>query len=125
MKKIYGDKTPVTLIAQKGDSALVEYIESGVPIRKYVPTREVNNNRVADEVLSAGIPYGFPWAEISVKFDPQKFENEMHQVGLWTTEDLLKSPQKVWSALRATFADNVSEILDIAKSEKGVKRHGK
>lgn len=125
MKKMQGDKTSVKIIIQKGDSALVEYITDGVLLRKYVPVGEVNNNFVKDEVLSAGIPYGFPWGEISVSLDAQKFENEMHQVGLWTTEDLLKSPQKVWSALRATFADNVSEILDIAKSEKGVKRHGK
>lgn len=112
---------PVTVILRKDNSTLVQYVEDGLLTRKYVPTDEVKGNLVAHQVLLQGIPFGYPWEDLEMKFDAQKFANEMRNVGLWTLQDVLVSPQKVWSALRATLAVNLSTILELSKSEKGVK----
>jgi hypothetical protein len=110
-------KTPVTIIRQKGESMLVQYLRDGVTTRCTVPVAQIAGGTVADQVLAAGIPYGFPWEDIQLTFDMQKFSNELHQVDIWTAEDLLKSPQKLWSALRAALADQLSQVLDIARNE--------
>ena len=117
MKKIQGERTLVTVVSQKGDSTLVQFIDNGVLNRKYVPTDKVDGNMVDDQVLLRAIPYGYPWEDIVLTFDSLKFANEMRNVELWTVEDALKNPQKLWSALRATLAVNLSEILEVAKNE--------
>jgi hypothetical protein len=117
MDKIQGANTIVTVVVHKDKSSLVQYVASGVLSRKYVPTYEIKGNMVSDEVLKCGIPYGHPWEEIELKFDSARFANEMHNVDIWTVEDAMKNPQKLWSALRATLADNLSTILVAARSE--------
>jgi len=125
MKKMQGSKTPVTIIRQKDNSTLVQYVDDGVLTRKYVPTAKVIDGFVPDEVLEQGISYGYPWEEIELKFDSRQLADEMHQVDLWTVEDVLRSPQKVQAALNAILANGLSKILDIARNEKkGVKPHG-
>ncbi len=114
----------VTVIRQAGASTLVQYIQDGALMRRIVPAAEVIDNAVAEQVLAAGIPYGFPWEEIQMVFDMQKFVNELHQIDIWTAEDLLKSPQKLWSALRAALADSLSNVLEIARNEHKGARHG-
>jgi hypothetical protein len=124
MKKIQGRKTLVTIIRQTGGSSLVQYVENDVLTRCIVPSVQVVDGMVADQVLAAGIPYGYPWGDISLTFDMHKFVNELHQIDIWTAEDLLKSPQKVWSALRAALADNLNNVLEIARNEHKGERHG-
>lgn len=117
MKTPFGDLVQVKVISRRGNSVLVEYISEGLLIRKYVPAGKVEEAGVSEKVLLQGIPYGYPWDEIEISFDAKKFLKEMHNVGLWTAEDVLKSPKLLWSALRATLADNVSNILQAAKVE--------
>lgn len=112
------DRIRVTTISRKGVSTLVQYVDDGAVNRKYVPSKSIVENSVDTEVLRQGIPYGYPWREINIVFDTQRFENELHNVDIWTTVDALKFPQKVWSALRATLSENIKEILTIASSEK-------
>lgn len=110
--------TRVTIVRKNGGSALVEYLEDGEPVRKYVPVDEIDDKHVSSDVLQQGIPYGYPWEELQISFDSQKFSHEMKQVGLWTVEDVLRNPQKLWSVLRATLADNIKDILTISSQEK-------
>ncbi len=112
------DRIRVTAISKKGASTLVQYVADGAVYRKYIPTKSIVENSVDEEVLEQGIPYGYPWSEISTTFDALRFENELHNVDMWTTADALKYPQKVWAALRATLSENIKEILTIASSEK-------
>jgi len=127
MKKIQGSKTFVTTIRTKGNSALVQYVDDGVLTRKYVPAAKVfSDGLVADDVLEQGIQYGYPWEELSLAFDMQKFTNELRNADVWTVEDMLRTPQKLHSALNAAFADNIRNILEFAKQEKkGVKQNDK
>jgi hypothetical protein len=117
MKKIQGDKTEVKIISRTGNSVLVEYIANELPIRKFVPASKVSDGFVDDVVLEQGIPYGYPWRDVKLTFKGDRFEKEMRNAGLWTVQDVMKYPQKLWSALNATFADDVSNIIEVAKSE--------
>lgn len=123
MKKITGNRSLVKPIRQKGDSVLVEYVESGATKRKFIPSSQLIDGLVSDEVLQQGIPYGYPWEELELTFDSQKFANEMHQIDIWTVEDALRNPAKLWSALRATLAGNLTNILETASSEKKRSKH--
>jgi hypothetical protein len=117
-KKIQGASTLVTVLSTKGASTLVEYLKDGVVHRKYVPTTKVSNQFVADEVLARGIPYGFPWEEIEISFDMRQFAIEMHNVDLWTVEDVLKAPKKVTGVLRKIFEQSFKAVLEAAVQEK-------
>ena len=125
MKKTLSELTIVTIIRKKGNSILVQYVEEEILTRKFVPAEEVDGVFVATSVLAQGIPYGYPWEDAEMKFDSRKFANELHNLEVWTVQDALKSPQKLWSALRTALADNLSMMLEIAKNEsKGVNRNG-
>lgn len=123
-RKLQGAKTPVTVINAIGDSALVQYIDDGVLQRKFVPTTEVLQGVVSDQVLLQGIPYGYPWEEISTEFNVQMFANELHKADVWTVDDALKYPHKVSAALRATLSENLKAVLELAMSEKKGVRNG-
>jgi hypothetical protein len=116
-KKQQGAKTLVTIITSKGDSLLVEYMLDGVLYRKYVPTHKLEGNFISDEVLEAGIPYGYPWEEMDIKFDMQEFAVQMHNADLWTAADLLKAPKKLTGVLRKLFESQFKEILKEAENE--------
>lgn len=111
-------RTKVTVLHREGESVLVEYSQNGAVDRRYIPAIELGDKYVLDSVLNQGIQYGYPWDEIELKFDNQKFAAEMRNVGIWTVEDALQNPQRLWSALNATLADNLSIILKTASSEK-------
>jgi hypothetical protein len=118
------NRTRVTLVNRKGQSVLVEYVEAGTVHRRYVPVDEVQGGAVENEVLEQGIQYGFPWEEVELTFNAEQFAKEMHNVSIWTVEDALRNPKNLWSALRATLAENLTEILTIASGEKKRGRHG-
>jgi len=112
------ERSKVKVISRNGESALVEFaLENGLQ-RKYIPLIEVGDGHVLNSVLSCGIDYGYTWEDIEIEFNSPKFAAEMHNVGIWTAEDALKNPQKLWSALNAILADNISKILQIAIQEK-------
>lgn len=113
------DLIRVTVISRKGSAALVQYVEGGMVHRKYVPLGVIDNSAVDGETLEQGIPYGYPWDELSISFDSARFANELHNVDVWTTADALRSPQRVTAAIRATISDNLKEVLTIASSETG------
>ena len=117
-KKIQGNSTLVTIISAKGQSALVEHLADGILKRVYVPADKVLNQFVDDKVLAQGIPYGFPWDEIEIRFDMQQFAIEMHNAELWTVEDVLKSPNKLTGVLRKIFEPSFKVTLETALREK-------
>jgi hypothetical protein len=68
--------------------------------------------------LERGIPYGFPWEEIEIKFDMQRFAIEMHNAGLWTVEDVLREPKTLTGVLRKIFEASFKTVLETAFREK-------
>lgn len=114
----------VTVVSRTDSSALVQYVENGVLTRKTIPTHFLRDNQVSESTLAQGIPYGFPFDEISIEFNVRKFMNELHNLDIWTVEDLLRSPRKLQSAMNAGFADNISKILELSQLEKKGVTHG-
>lgn len=110
--------THVTVIATKGASTLVEYLQGDLLQRKYVPASLVANRFVANDVLERGIPYGYPWDEIDLQFDGRQFAVEMINAGLWTVEDVLKEPKKLTGVLRRLFETQIKAVLEAALQEK-------
>jgi len=118
-KKIQGDTTLVTVLSSKGESTLVEYLNTaGVLQRRYVPTKKVLEQFVADDVLERGIPYGFPWEEIKIEFDMQQFAIEMHNAELWTVEEVLHEQKKLTGVFRKIFETSFRAVLETALREK-------
>lgn len=117
MKPVTEAKKVVKVLLQKGKSSLVEYTSEDLPERKYVPSSAVVNGTVACSVLDMGIPYGYPWREVQMQFDAVRFENEMHNAGVWTVQDALKHPQQVFNALHAMMSDTLAEVLNTASIE--------
>lgn len=116
-------RTEVRVIKQHGETLLVQYTLDGVLERKYIPVVELGDGRVLDEVLEQGILFGYPFDELEIVFDNQKFANELHQVGIWKVDDMLKNPKALWSALHATLADDISLVLETALHERKRSNH--
>lgn len=108
----------VNLLNTKGQSSLVEYVENDVRRRVYIPADLVKDGFVSSQELSRGIPYGYPWEEISFNVGGVHLAEQMQAQGLWTIEDVLKNPKKLRSALNAVVTAQLSEILTIAHREK-------
>ena len=117
-KKENTTRLPVTVISTKGETALIQYLQDGQVTRKYIPVKELGDGHVLETVLARGIPYGYPWEDLEMKFDSVKLAHELHQRDIWTPNDALTFPQKLLSALNAVYADNISQILNIALKEK-------
>ena len=107
-------RTVVKLIKAKNNSALVEYVFDGKLSRCYIPQAEFGGH-VLNSVLQQGIPYGFAFEELDIKFDSAKLADELHQVGIWTVDDLLKNPKGLASALNQTLSEITANILRINK----------
>jgi len=82
-------RLPVRLVAHKGDSALVEWIEAGMYCRVYVPLDRVDRGTVASKDLAKGIPYGLPWEQwIEIQATPERIANELRRMGVWCWQDI-------------------------------------
>lgn len=48
----------VKIIKQNNQTALIEYLEKGMPQRCFVPASDIQDGKVTAEALEAGTPYG-------------------------------------------------------------------
>lgn len=122
--KTTSESIRVDIISIKGESILVQYIDDGKFLRRFVPAsklailkNDATHGLVSANVLSYAIPYGFAWEDVTLEFDTIKFANELRNLGIWTAADALKNPNGLWSALRAGLAGTLSKILVEAKFE--------
>ena len=108
----------VKILQQSGHSVLVEYLEKGKLKRATIPPDTIKEGQVSQYSLKLGIPYGLPWAElITLKASPERLQEELHRIGIWTAEDALQNAQGVLGAIQATYGTDMSKIMAIAKKE--------
>lgn len=112
------DTVKVTIIRDDAHAALVQYYEGDVLARKIVPTVYVVNGEIDRDNLDMGIEApGIPWWELmdvsNLENLPQRFQEVMHQIGVWEIEDA--TPMKVYEALQKTLGINASLILKKAR----------
>lgn len=117
-KKTDLESVPVRVILAKGKSSLVEFIDSnGLLDRKYIPTAKIDGMAAPADVLQKGIPYGLPWDETMLEFDPRQFLIEMHNAELWTAEDVKRNPKKVMGVFMKIMNNNLKAVLENANLE--------
>ena len=89
-------QSEVTVLEEKGQSALVE--KKGR--RAYVPKAEVQDGKVEDVVLDAGIPHGLPFEKmVNVQIDNAALVKALRDMGVYTKDDFMRN----FGAIRKRF----------------------
>lgn len=98
---------------------MVEYVEKGVPQRRLIPKREVQETDkgavVSEDVLAEGVPYGVEWAKLIKKVpDPKDIEAALKNAGIWTPEDLGDNALGAYGAFLNVAEMSVAELRKAA-----------
>jgi len=112
----------ITLIKQKGDVALVEYItSSGTPERVWIPRNKLDGNKVDKDVVRYGVKYGLPWRELLSDsiIAPDitaaiNFEHILRVNGIWTLSDLTNNVDMVHGLVRKITANIVANLIRLS-----------
>lgn len=101
----------VKVIREEHNSSLIEWVEDGKLYRSILPSSEV------DEEGNCGNPHqGLPYGDsflpfIVVDITSEEIQNQLHNSGIWTLEELLKQPSIVQGALNAAFGKVLANLL--------------
>jgi len=106
----------VQIIKAHGKSAIVEWIEDGKAFRKTVPSRLIKKDSIEEKELDKCPNYGVPWAkEIVPDLTSEGLEIALHNAGVWTAEDAMKSAGRIIGAINAAYKTDLGAILRAAK----------
>ena len=117
-----GKPISVTVVEQRGKSALVEWLDGGdLPRRAYVPADEVLASKVDTMVLEAGIPYGVAWDEAVTlpKITQRALCAALRKQGLWTIADLEANPKYFQRVLHDLTGLTIGSLRQAAKAHEG------
>jgi len=111
------------VIRSKNSAVLLERVsELGVTERVSIPDTGLEPDsegliEVDEETFDRGIPYGLPFESTvdSLDISSSEIANALHNVGLWTAEDLNKNPGMVQGALLSLMASTISQVGLMAK----------
>ena len=105
----------VIVIKADKETATVEYILKGRVFRKLIPSDKLKGNKVSADELELGVDYGVPWAsELNMKATPQRVENNLHRMGIWTSDDAFSHPDIVMGAIQAAYGVELASIFAAA-----------
>lgn len=106
----------VRVVQRRGESALVEWLDGAQQCRAMVPVTAVSDGAVAEDVLTAGIPYGVQWSElVTMRGTPEQLQTELYRVGVWTVDDLRQNPQLALGALQRVYGVDLAALMRAAK----------
>lgn len=110
----------VTLVSKSKGTALVEHKTKEGIVRVYVPYSSLSKGKIAEDELSAGIPYGIDWSQANIQqIDPKELDAAMKARGIWTFEDFNRNQMLVNRVILSLANANKAELLRLAKeSEK-------
>ena len=110
--------TPVVQVSQTGKSVLVEWRDKKGLHRASIPLDKFAD-KVDQELLEAAPPYGVPWAEAPIKaMTGDDLQAALYAAGVWTSEDVLKQPQKVIGALQYLYWVHLGSLVEFAAKYK-------
>jgi hypothetical protein len=117
----------VTVISNKHDKAVIQWVEDGTTRRGVIPSILVNGDHVDDSALSLAVPYGIDWESVldghirtvSVAEYAAMFRGR----GVWTTEDLRRDPQCVIGVILSASGLDFQTVLRLVEQSPGGK-HG-
>lgn len=106
------DPVMVRLVAQHGDSALVEWSDPAGAHRAYVPAERVRRGIAEREDLAAGIPYGEAWELLPLGAPgASRVAEALRAHGIWTAEDATQV-NRVRAALAEAYSADLAIILN-------------
>lgn len=109
----------VRTVSSRGKGAVVEWVDNGVAFRKIVPISKIKGNKIDEETLDKSPDYGVPWAkELNPDASAEDLEKALHNAGVWTAEDAMKSPQAVIGAINTAYKSDLVAILKAAKKHR-------
>lgn len=114
-------KYEVEIIAQDGQTALIQWYDDGDHHRAYIPADEIKDGKAASNVLRAGIPYGAPWEELIgdmlavVELSARAFAAALHGRNIWTAGDIERDPRAARRAIEVALGIHVGDLLREAR----------
>lgn len=109
----------VTIVKQKAEVSLIEYIHESAPVRVWIPRDEITAGEVRKDVIRRGIGYGLPFSELlgdSVGDDMRKtFERLMRNRGIWTLHDVLTKPQVLQGVFKLLMKNEIANMASRAR----------
>lgn len=108
----------VRIVKATQENTIVEFMLGGLLQRATIPTVEVHNEKVSDDVLLAGIPYGTPWEFLDLKTTSIQLANALRMAGIWSYENAVSKPNVVISALQAAYGVDLAALLKFARENK-------
>lgn len=110
----------VTVITERGHSALVEWMDGGDKRRGYVPAEAVAGGKCAEDVLKAAHLYGVAWEKyIEIKATPTAVAQALRGSGIWTIDDLTRNPGGAQSAINSVVGISAGMLRKIAMRGEG------
>src|SRR5512139_1978782 len=96
----------------QGNTALVEHNGR----RAIVPVAESGD----PGAITRGIPYGLPWELIigqagGMQGSPRLLADRLHELGIWTGDDLRARPQAALGAIQAVYGLDLAALLRAAR----------
>lgn len=109
----------ITVVNRQGASVLVEWQDSGNLRRATMPAGSVNDNEVDDTELGYAVAYGLPWESmLTIRVTPERIADALRRHGIWTADDLRRSPSAALAALQEAYSIDVSALLTAVKNIK-------
>lgn len=108
----------VNVIERKGESALVEWIVSGIPRRAFIPAAEIVEDMAPAEALEAGVPYGVDWENVKLEASAATLAINLRRNNIWTSADLAANVQTAYGCIQATYGVDLAKLAQYAASKK-------
>jgi len=106
----------VSVIRQRGQAALVEWVDSEGAHRATIPASAIHKGHASQDELEYGIPYGAPWEDlIALAATPDTIAAELRRRGIWTKEDLFSQPNVAVGAIQAAYGFDLAALIKAAR----------
>jgi hypothetical protein len=109
---------PISVIASKGPSSLVQWSENGKCKRGFVPTKAIIKGACPEDIIVMSIPHGAAWAQFiqPVTVSPERLADALYQAGFWTVHDIEVDPIGAQSAINMAVGVNAAAICRLARN---------
>jgi len=104
---------PVREVSHAGKSEVVEWQDKHGIHRASLPAPV--GESVSQELLDAAPPYGVPWADAPIRaFTGDELQAALYAAGVWTSEDVMRQPQKAIGALQYLYYVHLGSLVEFA-----------
>lgn len=108
---------PVTVIASKGASSLIQWVIDGKTKRAFVPIQSVVNDECSAEALSMSAPYGTQWEKFveAKTVRPEAIADALRAEGFWTHQEIENEPGRAQSVVDREIGIIAATICRLAR----------